>query len=457
MQNNRKSALELGELTYMTGLVCPHGHTDVRYAKTGQCKSCTREAARKNWVNKTGKNRKRWTTTEIAEAFGTVHGSMYDYSQVVYSTHKHKIHVVCPSHGGFYMTPDNHLQGKGCPACSNEQTGARCRGDLATFLEAAKKLWGSAWDYSKCTYTVAHNKMVFGCRLHGDFKQTATNHLSGKSGCRQCNHMNSKEEDAILRHMAKFTPAVQRDRTQIKPKELDIYLPDRQLAIEYCGMYWHSHFDAENEKANKRKHAEKHAASAAAGIRLITIYEYEWQTRQPQIKRLLRNAVGASRGKLMARKCELRKVTTPEARQFFESYHPQGGAGGGEHYGLYWKDKLVACMRFAFGQNDRGNAVGGAAWTLGRFATRVNVSGAASRLFKAFVKDVGPAEVKSFSDNRFATFAHSLAVKMNRQESRPGVMITFLPISLRNLTGRETLFLSSIVWMYSPINIISWN
>jgi hypothetical protein len=214
--------------------------------------------------------------------------------------------------------------------------------------------------------------------------------------------MKSAPEEAIYRLMTVFTSAVPRDQTILAPKELDIYLPDRQLAVEYCGEYYHSAGDQDSEPKMATKHIGKHIACAKQGIRLITIYESEWKERQYAIKRLLRNAIGKSRGKLMARKCELRKVPTPDARAFYEKYHPQGGAGNGEHYGLYWKGKLVACMRFVLGANDRGAvALKKRTWTLGRYATRVTVAGAASRLFKAFVQEVNPPEVKSFSDNRY--------------------------------------------------------
>jgi hypothetical protein len=103
----------------------------------------------------------------------------------------------------------------------------------------------------------------------------------------------------------------------------------------------------------------------------------------------------------MARKCELKKVSNAEAKMFYERYHPQGGDGSGEHYALFWNGKMVACMRFVFGANDRGGGAANRTWTLGRYATRINVAGAASRLFKAFLDEYKPDEVKSFSDNRF--------------------------------------------------------
>jgi len=196
-----------------------------------------------------------------------------------------------------------------------------------------------------------------------------------------------------------FGNAVQRDRSLIKPKELDIYLPDHKLAIEYCGEYWHSSSSKEEEATMRHKHIEKHKLCQAAGVRLLTIYETEWKESNYAIRRLIRNALGKSKGKLMARKCSLGHVPHPVARSFYDRYHPQGGAGNGEHYGLFWKGKLVACMRFTFGANDRGKTE--RMWTLSRYATRITVSGGASRLFQAFVKEHCPTEVKSFSDNRF--------------------------------------------------------
>jgi hypothetical protein len=165
-------------------------------------------------------------------------------------------------------------------------------------------------------------------------------------------------------------------------------------------MRYHTHWDASSEKDGKHRHYQKYVDCKALGIRLITLYESEWLNHNYAVRRLLRNALGKGKGKLMARKCELKKVESAAASAFYDRYHPQGGAGNGEHYGLFWKGKLVACMRFTFGANDRG-ATATRMWTLTRFATRVTVAGAASRLFKAFVVEHNPSEVKSFSDNRF--------------------------------------------------------
>jgi hypothetical protein len=184
-------------------------------------------------------------------------------------------------------------------------------------------------------------------------------------------------------------------------RELDVYVPSHSFAVEYCGDFHHACKTDEQEQKYKNRHYQKYVDCKALGVRLITLYESEWLNHNYAVRRLLRNALGKGKGKLMARKCELKKVDAATAAVFYDRYHPQGGAGNGEHYGLFWRGKLVACMRFTFGANDRGAAAAARMWTLTRFATRVTVAGGASRLFKAFVDEHNPAQVKSFSDNRF--------------------------------------------------------
>lgn len=350
--------------------------------------------------------KRRNTTAVVLSHFGEVHGDRYDYSRVRYVGAHKPVEIVCTEHGAFFQSPQSHRKGRGCPQCATaKQQGwniRRNRQIVEQFESLARGKHGTLFDYADTAYAHNQGKIQFRCTVHNQqLVQTARDHLDGYNPCTKCNHMKSSGEESIAAYLAMFTSVVSRDRTIIKPKELDIYLPERALAIEYCGMYWHSHADAPSEKADKHKHYQKYKDCAAAGIRLLTVFESDWEARKRAIKRLLRNAVGKGRGRLMARKCSLGKPSNAAAREFYDRYHPQGGAGGGEHYGLYWGGKLVACMRFALGHNDRGSAAKNRVWTLARYATRVNVAGGASKLFTAFLKDANPQEVKSFSDNRY--------------------------------------------------------
>ena len=45
------------------------------------------------------------------------HGSKYDYSLAKYKNSKTKVKIICPEHGIFKQTLNNHLSGHGCPKC----------------------------------------------------------------------------------------------------------------------------------------------------------------------------------------------------------------------------------------------------------------------------------------------------------------------------------------------------
>lgn len=395
----RAAAAQAGSKHYFTGKPCSRGHVAQRFTSIGSCIECVRENAMRNYVHTTSRRRSYSDLAGFIAASVDVHNGRYTYEQSIYTGSHNKLAITCPTHGVFYQSPTNHVQGKGCPRCSAEEFGLRSRSSLDVFLQRAATVWVDRWDYSKTVYTGARDLLDITCPVHGDFQQTQSNHLGGKIGCTKCNHMQSKGEDAVFNYLQMFTTARRRDRQLLRPRELDVYMPDVKLALEYCGEFWHSLGNAEDVKTKKDKHHEKYLACKALGIRLFTVYESEWMQRGYALRRLFRNALGKGRGKLMARKCEMRKVVLEDARTFYERYHPQGGAGTGEHYGLYWKGKLVACMRFTFGANDRGGST--RVWTLTRYATRITVAGAASKLFKAFIKEHSPAEVKSFSDNRY--------------------------------------------------------
>jgi very-short-patch-repair endonuclease len=347
--------------------------------------------------------RPRITQKKTLARFVEVHGDTYDYSRVQYRGQQVPVEILCKRHGSFFQKPEFHWTGSGCPQCYHEDVrGASQRLNTADFVDRASKYLPPYFDFSLCDYKNSNTPVTVRCTQHNlSFSAPPRGLMAGENPCPRCNHMKSSAEDQVARFLSTLTTVVQRDRTIIGPKELDIYMPEHKLAVEYCGMYWHSHGDKDDERKNKLKHAEKHRLCTEQGIRLITLYESEWLERPATIRRLLRNAVGKTRGKLMARKCSVGRPSPQEARAFYEKYHPQGGNGHGEHFGLYHKGKLVACMRFNYGANDRGAGAKVRQWTLSRYATRLSVAGAASRLFKAFVAEYSPAQVKSFSDNRF--------------------------------------------------------
>lgn len=110
---------------------------------------------------------------------------LYDYSKVNYINSKTKVCIICSKHGEFYKTPNNHLNGQGCPKCSGDQLSEKFKLDDATFKDNAVNIHNLYYDYSKVEYVNNKTKVCIICPNHGEFWQTPHNHLSGK-GCPKC-------------------------------------------------------------------------------------------------------------------------------------------------------------------------------------------------------------------------------------------------------------------------------
>lgn len=74
-------------------------------------------------------------------------------------------------------------------------------------------------------------------------------------------------------------PILVNDRRAIKPKEIDIYLPELKLGFEYHGEYWHP--------GDGSREAGKIKLAAEQGIKLEEFWELLWKHKRPQqIQRL---------------------------------------------------------------------------------------------------------------------------------------------------------------------------
>jgi predicted Zn-ribbon and HTH transcriptional regulator len=59
------------------------------------------------------------TPDEFLQRAKEMHGDRYDYSLARYVSAHSKVQIVCPKHGVFEQTPNNHIRGNECPGCFN--------------------------------------------------------------------------------------------------------------------------------------------------------------------------------------------------------------------------------------------------------------------------------------------------------------------------------------------------
>jgi len=219
--------------------------------------------------------------------------------------------------------------------------------------------------------------------------------------CPNCNP-NGKNliESEIYRFLAKLLPIdpiTVNDRTILVGKELDFYIPSRKIAIEHDGLYWHS----ENSgKHIPEYHLNKLKSCVFHGIRLIHVFEDEWNDKSEIVKSILSSAFGVYKKTIGARECKIVELDNVQSSLFLSENHIQGAENASVRYGLTHDSELVAVMTFG---KDRFSKSG--SWEMHRFCNKLNykVTGGASRLFKHFIKHHCPDRIISYSDRRYFT------------------------------------------------------
>lgn len=198
---------------------------------------------------------------------------------------------------------------------------------------------------------------------------------------------------------------IHNDKTQIKPFELDLYLPDYNIAIECNPTCTHnsSFTDPWGGKPKSRLyHQQKTDACNSKGIFLFHVFGYEWEYNKDVILSMISNILGKNPIKIYARKCDVREVSSKDARRFLNENHRQGNTNSKIRLGLYEDDKIVSIMTFGKFRATIGTGTEDLSdcWELSRFCSLkyTTVIGGANKLFNYFIKHYTPRRIRSFSD-----------------------------------------------------------
>jgi Zn finger protein HypA/HybF involved in hydrogenase expression len=133
----------------------------------------------------------RYSSKEFIESVQVVHGNTYDYSEVNYVNSQTKVKINCFVHGAFYMKPNSHFNGQGCPKCGRISARENIALDYSVFLERAENVHGKRYEYVEESYKNYTSKMRIFCSEHGFFEQTPHSHISMKAGCPLCGNISA--------------------------------------------------------------------------------------------------------------------------------------------------------------------------------------------------------------------------------------------------------------------------
>lgn len=212
--------------------------------------------------------------------------------------------------------------------------------------------------------------------------------------CTNCNplkkHISGLENDLYNFIKNKYGgEIIKNNRSLLNKKEIDIFIPELNIAFEFNGLYWHSEINKP-----KKYHLNKTKECYNKGVELIHIWEDDWKLKKDIIKSIISNKLNVSK-KVWARKCKIKKVNIKDSKKFLDENHIQGSCNSKIKIGLYKNDELISIMCFSKPRSVDIDDI-----ELIRFCNKKNISviGGASKLLKYFLKKYKYNKIISFSD-----------------------------------------------------------
>ena len=212
------------------------------------------------------------TTEEFVEEANKIWGERWIYTDTEYKKGQEKVSIICPIHGKFWMTPNNHIHKtnpQGCPQCGKESSINSRTMTFSEFVEVASKVHNNKYKYVESEFTKASDMVGIICPIHGKFYQRGVNHTCLQQGCPKCSNQQSLSEEEIALFLNEIIPNAeiqQRNRKIINPYELDIVIPSYNLAIEYNGLVWHSDKFTKKDMEKKKIVSTEDFVNKARGI-----------------------------------------------------------------------------------------------------------------------------------------------------------------------------------------------
>ncbi len=166
----------------------------------------------------------------------------------------------------FHRNPHNAIKGTGCPICSGKKV-MRGYNDLQT----KRPDIANEWNYDKnidsqpYDFTYKSNKTVWWkCQYGHEWKAKISDRTRG-NGCPFCSGRGTSLPEQGIAFYLESVCSVER-RIKIARQEIDVYLPDYKIGIEYDGRFFHS------TKSQNRELIKDQIVSEN-GIKLIRIKE----------------------------------------------------------------------------------------------------------------------------------------------------------------------------------------
>ena len=181
-----------------------------------------------------------------------------------------------------------------------------------------------------------------------------------------------------------------KDKTQIKPLELDFYLPDFNIAIEVNDFLTHnSTYNPWGEPKDKNYHYNKTILCREKNIRLIHAWEHyiKDEVKFEILKNVILHACGLSEYKIYARNTRIEVRSAIIMKEFFNKNHIAGYRGARAAYVLVDNKTNEDVMCYLVGYSHFGKGKYDAEIIRGASKLGYSVIGGASKLWSYIIKN----------------------------------------------------------------------
>lgn len=278
----------------------------------------------------------------------------------------------CSAGHPYKATSSDVSKGVGCGVCRGFQVHPGYN-DLATKYPEAASRWNIELNGGSLPSDVSYGAgkyAWFTCdKGHDTYTYIPDSY---RFGCGKCVSRVSEPENQVADYISTVLPGVpiiRNTRAIISPKEIDIYIPDKNLAIEFNGVFTHSDYYTPREGVD----GTKAKMVRELGIDFMAVWEDDWRDRRHIVEGQISHKLGLQTDKVFARKCRVTDITIDEARDILENNHIQGFVGGSWYLGLVQDDGVLVGAA-VFTSKSSGEV------ELNRYATTKSVVGGMSKV-----------------------------------------------------------------------------
>ena len=257
------------------------------------------------------------------------------------------------------------------------------------------KTWKINTAYSE--YENVRQLLDVECCFCGSHEKRSLWSLQLYATCKTCSPSSREEQEVRDFVDSIVSGSLPNYRKAISPQELDIYVPSKNFAIEYNGLYWHT-----ETRKGKTYHSDKTVACKSKDIKLFHIFSDEWRDKRAIVESMIKQRMNLSEKKIHARKCKIVEVATKQRQEFFDSTHVSGDTRSKIAFGLEFEGKLVCCLslRTPFTETHKGSI------EIARFASQLNtiVIGGFQKLLKysiGWASNMKYESILTYADLRF--------------------------------------------------------